>query len=69
MSKDGTEHQQVVRSERGNYPRFYERVRDAVLGGGANPVSQEQALAVMRVIEAGRISNTERREVPLTNAS
>jgi predicted dehydrogenase len=69
MSEDGTEHQQEVRSERGNYPRFYERVRDAVLGGGPNPVPQEQALAVMRVIEAGRVSNTERREVPLTNPS
>jgi predicted dehydrogenase len=67
VSKDGTEHQQEVRTERGNYPRFYQRVRDAVLGSAPNPVPQEQGLAVMHVIEAGRISHTERREVLLKN--
>jgi predicted dehydrogenase len=65
VSADGTEHQQDVGNERGNYPRFYQRVRNAMLGSAPNPVPHEQALAVMRVIEAGRISNIEKREVLL----
>jgi len=62
---DGREQECAVRNERGNYPLFYQRLRDAVLGIGANPVPAEQALAVMNVLEAGRLSAAERREVPL----
>lgn len=65
LGEDGLEHQQSVKNERGNYVHFYEGLRDAVLGQGVNPVLPEQALAVMSVLEAGRVSDAERREVHL----
>jgi predicted dehydrogenase len=37
----------------GNYRRYYERVRDAILGSDTNPVPAADALAVMRLIELG----------------
>ncbi len=54
-----------VPNETGNYPAFYAGVRDAIIGQGANPVPLAQALAVMRVLDAGQVSATERREVLL----
>ncbi len=36
----------------GDYRRFYAGVRDAIAGQGPNPVPGEQALAVMKLIEA-----------------
>jgi predicted dehydrogenase len=49
----------------GDYRRYYERVRDAILGRGANPVPDDEALAVMRVLDAGDLSTRERREIAL----
>jgi len=37
----------------GNYPAYYEKVRDAVLGSGTNPVTAEEAIAVMSLLEQG----------------
>lgn len=37
----------------GNYPAYYEKVRDAVLGSGTNPVTAEEAIAVMSLLEPG----------------
>jgi predicted dehydrogenase len=65
VGEDGLEYEQAVKSERGNYLYFYEGVRDAVLGHAANPVPPEQALAVMSILDAGRVSDAERREVAL----
>ena len=39
--------------EAGDYRRFYMGVRDAIAGTGANPVTGEEALTVMRLIELG----------------
>ena len=47
----------------GNYPAYYIGVRDALLKGAPNPVRPEEALAVMDILEAGRRSAEERREV------
>jgi len=52
-----------VAAERGDYVRFYAGVRDAVLTGARPPVSVEEALLVMRVIDAGHRSHAERREI------
>jgi predicted dehydrogenase len=54
-----------VPAERGDYPRFYAGVRDAILTGAAPPVTAEEALMVMRVIDAGHRSHEERREITL----
>ena len=37
----------------GNYPAYYERLREAILGGGENPVTADDAIAVMDLLEQG----------------
>ncbi|PKH26579.1 oxidoreductase [Enterobacterales bacterium CwR94] len=37
----------------GNYPAYYAAVRDAITGAGKNPVSAEEAIQVMELIELG----------------
>jgi predicted dehydrogenase len=51
--------------ERGDYPAFYAAMRDAILGKGPPPVPADQALTVMRILDAGQRSATERREIAL----
>jgi predicted dehydrogenase len=65
VGEDGLEQETLPAGERGDYRRLYEDLRDAVLGSGSNPVPPEQAIAVMEVLEAGRASAAERREVVL----
>lgn len=50
---------------RGDYAAYYAQVRDALLGRGPNPVPPPQALQVMALLEAGRRSAEERREITL----
>jgi len=52
--------------ENGSYPAFYSKLRDALAGAGANPVPTSEALAVQEVLDAGRISAREYREVALS---
>ena len=56
---------EVVAAEDGDYRRYYEGVRDAILGVGANPVPPAQAIAVMAVIAAGEESAALGRSMPL----
>jgi len=49
----------------GDYRRYYEGVRDAILGAGPNPVPPAQAIAVMVVIAAGEESAALGRSMPL----
>ncbi|MBU4196584.1 MAG: oxidoreductase [Alphaproteobacteria bacterium] len=51
--------------ERGDYPAFYAAVRDAIQGKGPPPVPADQALTVMRILDAGLRSAAEAREVSL----
>lgn len=44
-------------TERGNYLAYYSGVHDALRNGAPNPVSPEDALAVMRLIELGSKSS------------
>lgn len=48
----------------GRWPQFYADLRDAVCGLGPNPVPAAQALAVMQLMDLGRRSAAERRELP-----
>lgn len=66
IEEDGVGASRPVATPDGAYPAYYGGVRDAVLGTGPNPVTAEQALMVMRLLDAGRLSSQERREVMLT---
>jgi predicted dehydrogenase len=57
-----------VATENGDYPAYYRQLRDAILGRGPNPVPPQEALAVMRLLDAGRRSALERREVVFDEA-
>ena len=47
----------------GKYLGYYEALRDALLGKGPNPVTGEQALTVMKVLELAVNSSEEKREI------
>lgn len=49
----------------GDYPQYYAGVRDAINGVGPNPVTPEQAIAVMRMIEAGTLASETGQRVAL----
>ena len=65
LERDGQLESVAVPTENGCYPEYYRQVRDAIVGGAPNPVTAEQAIRVMRLLEAGRLSNDERREIVL----
>ncbi|MDE1937447.1 MAG: oxidoreductase [Alphaproteobacteria bacterium] len=60
---DGTE--RTVPSERGDYTQYYAGVRDAILGTGLLPVTPEEALDVMDILECGERSAASHAEVPV----
>ena len=47
----------------GRYTDYYAGVRDAILALGPNPVTAEEATAVMALLELGIQSNEARREL------
>jgi predicted dehydrogenase len=49
----------------GDYRRFYDGVASAMRGEDGNPVTPEEATAVMRIVEAGVRSSRARAEIPL----
>lgn len=55
--------EQAWPNEPGRYPDYYAGIRDALLGPAANPVPATEALAVMELLDLGRLSAAERREV------
>ena len=55
----------TVPSERGDWPHFYAAVAHAIRDGGEPPVDPRDAVAVLRVIEAARLSAAEGRVVGL----
>ena len=63
---DGHAEEGDVESQPGDYTRYYAGVRDAIVGGSANPVPAEDALRVIRVIELGQQSAVEGRTIPIT---
>ncbi|WP_368566031.1 oxidoreductase [Pseudoxanthomonas sp. UTMC 1351] len=65
VDDQGTMRVESVESVPGDYRQYYAAMRDAILHGGPVPVSSDEALDVMRVIELGIRSSAERREVSL----
>jgi predicted dehydrogenase len=63
---DGTGGLETVPTEVGRYQDFYAQVRDAVHGTGDLPVDPRDSAAALTVIEAARVSATERRIVTLS---
>jgi len=59
---------QTIPTRPGDYSRFYQAVRDAILQTGPNPVPPEQAVRLMELIEAAQRSAIERREISLEEA-
>jgi predicted dehydrogenase len=64
--KDGMPEARKCFTLPGDYPAYYEAIRAAVCEGDANPVTPEQSVAVMRVLELACQSAAERRELPVT---
>jgi len=62
----GTLSSSVVPTESGDYASYYAQLAECIRSRAPNPVPPEQALAVMGLIEAGRASARERREVAWT---
>lgn len=63
QERDGRLVTDIARAEHGDYRAYYAGMRDAILQGGAVPVTPQQALEVMRLIEMGTRSSEERREI------
>lgn len=57
----------AVPTENGAYPAYYRQLAEAIRGRAANPVPPEEAIAVMRLLDAGRASSERRCEVALAS--
>jgi predicted dehydrogenase len=65
VQADGSTREVPSPAPAGDYLAYYAQLRDAIAGRSAPPVCARDALQVMRVIEAGLLSDAERREIPL----
>ncbi len=63
--RDGRLVTEVAHAEVGDYRRYYAAVRDAILHGTPPPVTPQQALDVMRLVELGMQSSEEQRSLPV----
>ncbi|MBA2816999.1 oxidoreductase [Candidatus Pantoea persica] len=57
--------EETLMTQPGNYPAYYAAVRDAICGRGANPVTAEEAIQVMELIELGLQSAEKRQTLSL----
>jgi predicted dehydrogenase len=64
--RDGTPEARARPTLPGNYPAYYDAIRGALCEGTANPVTPEQGVDVMRVLEVACRSAEQRRELPVT---
>ena len=61
---DGRMQTRKLPTKAGNYVAYYAALRDAILGKGPNPVSPEQAVELMELLDLGRQSAIEGRALP-----
>ncbi|MGP4129799.1 oxidoreductase [Pantoea tagorei] len=57
--------EETLMTQPGNYPAYYAAVRDAISGRGSNPVTAEEAIQVMELIELGLQSAEKRQTLSL----
>ncbi|MDT0174993.1 oxidoreductase [Pantoea sp. RRHST58] len=57
--------EETLMTQPGNYPAYYAAVRDAINGRGNNPVTAEEAIQVMELIELGLQSAEKRQTLSL----
>ncbi|KAF1687368.1 oxidoreductase [Pseudoxanthomonas broegbernensis] len=63
VDADGTVREAAATGPRGDYTAYYARLRDALVDGAPPPVTAQEALLAMRVIDAGIASAAQGREV------
>jgi predicted dehydrogenase len=64
--KDGAIIREHVETERGNYGAYYERVYNAIRRSNDEiPVTSEEAINVMKIIEAANLSNKQRKVIEI----
>ena len=68
-AQDGRLETRQVPNIPGNYLAYYEGIRDAITLGAPNPVTPEDGLAVIKVLETGIRSAAARAELPYNQAS
>ncbi len=56
-AEDGGVKSQAIPTQPGDYRRYYENVRDAILGKATLAVTPEQALDVLKIIDLARESS------------
>jgi predicted dehydrogenase len=66
VAEDGSLSNRTISAERGDYLRYFVKLRDAILHGADNPVPPEQAIQVMELIENGQQAADQRREISLS---
>ena len=57
--------EETLMTQPGNYPAYYAAVRDAISGRGINPVTAQEAIQVMELIELGLQSADKRQMLSL----
>lgn len=57
--------EETLMTQPGNYPAYYAAVRDAISGRGSNPVTAQEAIQVMELIELGLQSAEKRQTLSL----
>ena len=63
--KDGKIIKEYVSSARGNYADYYDGIYNAIRNDADVPVSPEDALNVIKIIETAYVSNAEKRVIEL----
>lgn len=64
VGSNGETKEELIPAASTDYRDYYENIRDVLLGKAAPAITLERALDVMRVLELGRESNTQRRTIP-----
>ncbi len=65
IMKDGTSHKESVVSEKGDYMAYYNGLYEAIRHHKSLPVSAEDGMKVIKIIEAATKSNNEKRIIEL----
>jgi len=65
INRDGETIREFVTSLRGNYMEYYDGIYDAILNNTLPPVSAEDGLKVMKIIEAAQESNKQKKIIDL----